>query len=113
MSKNKPANIIGSAPKFLVADVVKSAEYYRDSLGFTYSKMWGDPPGFCIPRRNNFMIMLSQVGNTQELAPNHKIEGPSRWDAYFFVDDAGKLFNEFKSKNAHIVYEPIIKKFTA
>ena len=34
----KTAKPIGSAPILLVADVVKSANYYRDTLGFTYDK---------------------------------------------------------------------------
>lgn len=45
MKEIQTAIIIGSAPTFLVADLVKSAEYYRDSLGFTYPMIWGEPPG--------------------------------------------------------------------
>lgn len=55
------------------------------------------------------MVMLSQVENPEELTPNNKIE-KSRWDAYFFFDDAAKLFSEFKSKGADIFYEPVIKE---
>jgi hypothetical protein len=44
-----PAKIIGSAPILLVADVVASAAYYRDQLGFTCDRFWGEPPCFCMP----------------------------------------------------------------
>jgi hypothetical protein len=37
------------APVFLVKDVVKSAEYYRDFLGFLFDRYWGDPPDFVLP----------------------------------------------------------------
>ena len=31
------------APYFFVADVVKSANYYRDTLGFSFERFWGEP----------------------------------------------------------------------
>ena len=57
------AKIIGSAPILLVADVVASAEHYRDKLGFNFDRFWGDPPCFCMPQRDGHIVMLSQVGN--------------------------------------------------
>jgi catechol 2,3-dioxygenase-like lactoylglutathione lyase family enzyme len=45
---------VGSAPVLLVADVVKAADYYRDKLGFTYDRFWGEPPNFVILNRDNF-----------------------------------------------------------
>jgi catechol 2,3-dioxygenase-like lactoylglutathione lyase family enzyme len=36
-----------SHPIFLVKDVVKAAEYYRDVLGFRFDRYWGEPPCFC------------------------------------------------------------------
>ena len=49
------------APYFIVDDVVTTANYYRDSLGFDYERFWGDPPRFCMVRRNGIIIMLSQL----------------------------------------------------
>ena len=53
--------LLGIAPYFLVSDVVKAAEYYRDALGFSYSQFWGVPPCFCMPCRDGVIIMLSQT----------------------------------------------------
>ncbi len=39
------SKIISSAPVLLVADVVGSANWYRDKLGFSYDHMYGEPPG--------------------------------------------------------------------
>ncbi len=38
----------GIAPQFVVPDVVRSAEHYRDTLGFTIADYFGDPPVFAI-----------------------------------------------------------------
>ena len=32
------------APYFIVDDVVTTANYYRDQLGFHYERFWGEPP---------------------------------------------------------------------
>ena len=41
-----------SAPYFIVDDVVGTANYYRDKLGFHYERFWNDPPSFCMVKRN-------------------------------------------------------------
>lgn len=46
-------------PVFLVDDIVKSAEYYRDVLGFTFNRYWGEPPCFCMVARGAIEIFLS------------------------------------------------------
>ena len=57
----KSGKIIGSAPILLVKDVVASANYFKDKVGFQYDRFWGEPPCFCILWRDNFHLMLSQV----------------------------------------------------
>ena len=112
MIEIQPARIIGSAPLFLVADVVKSAEYYRNVLGFNYPGFWNEPPNFCMPMRDNFIVMLLNMETAAAALPNGKIEADSStWDVYFWIDDADKLFNEFKDKGAQIFYEPTIREF--
>ena len=39
--------IVGSAPILLVKDVVASANHYRDGVGFSYERFWGDLPRVC------------------------------------------------------------------
>jgi hypothetical protein len=56
--------LTGIAPEFLVADVVKAAEHYRDRLGFTIiGYFFGDPPVFAMVGRDDKIIMLSLVEN--------------------------------------------------
>jgi hypothetical protein len=46
------------APYFIVDDVFATANFYRDNLGFRYERFWGDPPCFCMVKRNGIVIML-------------------------------------------------------
>ena len=91
------------APYFIVDDVVASANYYRDKLGFQYERFWGEPPCFCMVQRNCIVIMLSQLAETGVTRPN-RIADPhgEAWDAYIWVDNADALHEEFKSKGVRI-----------
>jgi predicted enzyme related to lactoylglutathione lyase len=93
----------GIAPYFMVDDVVSTANFYRDKLGFTYERFWGDPPRFCMVRRAGVTIMLSQHDGAAPMRPNRLAE-PSgdAWDAYVWVDDADALYAEFKGKGVTI-----------
>jgi uncharacterized glyoxalase superfamily protein PhnB len=91
------------APYFIVDDVVATANYYRDKLGFTYERFWGEPPCFCMVARQGIIIMLSQLARTGAVRPN-RIADPNgdAWDAYIWVDDADALYVEFRSKGVTI-----------
>jgi predicted enzyme related to lactoylglutathione lyase len=91
------------APYFLVDDVVATANYYRDVLGFRFERFWGAPPVFCMVRRAGIVLMLSQQ-SPGAVRPNHRARPDSdAWDAYIWVDDADALHAEFKAKGATIV----------
>jgi hypothetical protein len=44
----KDQTFFSISPSFLVDDVVATAEYYRDVLGFSFDRYWGEPPCFVI-----------------------------------------------------------------
>ena len=98
------SKIVGSAPILLVTDVVKSANYFRDKVGFTYDRFWGDPPSFCILGRDNFHLMLSRACDPKAIVPHHEVV-EKMWNVYFWVDDATAMFEELKSRGATIDYE--------
>jgi len=101
--------LFGIAPYFLVRDVVKAAEYYRDALGFRFERFWGEPPCFCMPNRDGCIIMLSQVGDASIIRPNSKARNDESWDAYVWVKDADALYAEVKPHGAIITYEPTLQ----
>ena len=92
------------APCFLVDDVVETANYYRDTLGFHYERFFGEPASFCMVKRHGIVIMLSQSRRPGFMRPNHVTEpGSDTWDAYVWVDDADALVAEYVSKGVKIV----------
>ena len=42
------AKFLGISACFLVDDVIKSADYYRDVMDFHFDRYWGEPPCFVI-----------------------------------------------------------------
>jgi hypothetical protein len=50
------AKIIGTAPQLVVEDVIKTAEYYRDKLGFAIIDYFLDPPVYAMVHRDGFQI---------------------------------------------------------
>ena len=95
--------LIGSAPVLLVADVVKAAHYYRDQLGFAYDRFWGEPPCFCMVKRDGFIVMLSQAPADAQLVPHWQVV-EKMWNAYFWCDDVEALHAEFVRRGARIDY---------
>ncbi len=85
-------------------DVVASADYYRDKVGFAYERFWGDPPCFCILWRDGFHLMLSQVDDPKVIVPHYKIVD-KLWNVYFWVSDAEALYEELKARGAIIDYD--------
>jgi uncharacterized glyoxalase superfamily protein PhnB len=100
---------LGIAPYFFVRDINKAVAYYRDVLGFKVEKIWGEPPCFAMPSRDGLIVMLSEQCDESRIRPNGA-DGEF-WDAYIWVKDADKLFAEFKSKGATVVYEPVDREF--
>ena len=91
------------APYFIVDDVVASANYYRDMLGFHYERFWNDPPSFCMVTRNGVVIMLAQLERPGVMRPNHTVDPECEsWDAYIWIENADALAAEFKSKGVKI-----------
>jgi predicted enzyme related to lactoylglutathione lyase len=95
------------APYFIVDDVVTTANYYRDVLGFSYERFWGEPACFAMVFRSGLVIMLSQFEQVGVMRPNRTVDPEGgAWDAYVWIGDADALHAEFKGKGAEIVRPP-------
>ena len=94
------------APHLMVSDVIASAEFYRDYLGFDFNRYWGEPPNFVILHRGSVQLMLSQ---DQENGPQPLKNG--RFDVYIWLNQGiDKLYAEYLAKNVEIV-EPLETTF--
>jgi catechol 2,3-dioxygenase-like lactoylglutathione lyase family enzyme len=95
------------APFFYVDDVVSSANYYRDKLGFRYDRLWNEPPSFAMVKRGGIIIMLSQNAERGVIRPNRTVDPEGgAWDAYIWVDDADALHGEYAAAGVTIVRPP-------
>ena len=98
------AVLTSSAPVLLVREVVKAANHYRDALGFSYERFWGEPPSFVILKRDGMFLMLQQAPKDHVVVPNWKVSR-NIWNAYFWVSDADALIAEFRHRGALIDYD--------
>jgi len=98
----KKAKLTGSAQIFLVKDVLKAADYYRDKMGFDCTLL-GEPAQFCIAGRDNHHLMLAQSGDPEHSPTSTKVI-PDMWDAYFWVDDIEGFYVELDQRDAIIDY---------
>ena len=93
------------APSFVVADVVATAEYYRDVLGFKILGYFADPPVFAMVGRDGVEIHFGKTDKEPRRSNLELREGSS--DAYIWVNDIYALFDELKSRGAEILEGPI------
>jgi len=95
-------------PYFLVEDVHRSAEYYRDVLGFSFDQFWGDPPAFVMVRRDGVQIMLREPADERRPGVARPNKGVLRhsFDAYVYVRDVDRLHDELRARGARILYPP-------
>lgn len=92
------------APLFIVDDVAATAAYYRDQLGFSFERIWGEPPSFCMVQRAGTVVMLKELPAPGGARPNRVADAEGElWDAYFWVEDADALHAEYAAKGVEIV----------
>ena len=92
------------APSFVVADVVATAEYYRDVLGFEILGFFADPPVFAMVGRGGVEIHFGKA-DAEPQRSNLELRKISS-DAYVWVDDVEALFQELKTSSADIIEAP-------
>jgi catechol 2,3-dioxygenase-like lactoylglutathione lyase family enzyme len=93
------------APQFVVADVVRTAEHYRDALGFTIGSYFGSPPVFAMVFRGPVWIQFGQA-DSQAIARNLDVRKLGL-DAYVWMDNLDALVDELKARGANIVEGPV------
>ena len=97
------AKLVATAATLLVRDLVGAAEHFRDAMGFSIGKLWGDPPMFTQIRRDGLQVMLKQADRPEDVVPRWTVSS-GLWDVYFYVDDVDALFEEFTQRGAKIDY---------
>jgi hypothetical protein len=94
------------APQFVVPDVVKTAEYYRDQLGFSILGYFADPPVFAMVARDGVEMHFGKA-DSHAIQINETVRRGLGTDAYIRVDDIRALFDELSSRDVAIVEGPV------
>ena len=94
------------APQLVVEDVVATAEYYRDFLGFRILGFWGEPPAYSIVSRDGVEIHFGKAG--QSGTSNSAVRSGS-FDLYIWVNDVNAMFEELSAVGAEMVEGPVTR----
>jgi uncharacterized glyoxalase superfamily protein PhnB len=97
-------NLLSNAAILLVKDVAAAADHYRDAMGFSYDRFWGNPPNFVILRRDGCALMLRQADEPKHVVPHWTVADKVS-NVYFWVEDVDALYKEFIERGASIDYE--------
>jgi len=88
----------GAAPVFVVRDVLKSVEHYRDVLGFEVEFLYGEPTYYAGVERGNVLIHLQ--------AAHESRRQPGQQAINVFVSDVDALYEQLKARGAKLLNEP-------
>jgi len=97
------AKLIGIAPQLVVKDVVVTAEYYRDILGFNIIDYFMNPPVYAMVERDGFQIHFAK-SDINEIKTNYDFRKIA-FDFIIWVPEIDKFYYEVKSRNAWIIEE--------
>lgn len=101
------AKLTAICPTFIVSDVVATAEYYRDVLGFKILSYFLDPPVFAIVARDAAEIHFGKADPGVAASPNLMRRHEIGSDAYIWTNDLHGLQAELKKRDAKIIEGPV------
>jgi predicted enzyme related to lactoylglutathione lyase len=96
-----------AVPQFTVADVVRTAEYYRDVLGFHIAGYWRTPPVFAIVRRDDVELFFNRANGPS--VRTGRADGA--YDAYFHIAGIETFAAEVRAQGGDIVEGPVLREY--
>ena len=94
--------LASAVPQFTVADVVRTAEWYRDVLGFDIAGYWASPPMFAIVGRDDVYLHFNR--STGGEFRTGRAEGG--FDAYVHMSGVDALAAELRARGAELLDGP-------
>ena len=98
MTHPSAASLCGAATVFVVQDVLRSVEHYRDVLGFHTEFTYRQPTFYAGVERDGVVIHLQAASETKRQ--------PGHGAVNVFVTDVDALYQELKSRGARTLNEP-------
>jgi catechol 2,3-dioxygenase-like lactoylglutathione lyase family enzyme len=105
------SSFVAAVPQFTVVDLVRTAEYYRDVLGFQIVSYWDGEratvitdaaPVFAIVQRDEIQVFFNRADRSG--VRTGRADGA--YDVYFRVVGIDALADEFRSRGADIFDGP-------
>ena len=87
-----------AATLFVVQDVIRSVEHYRDVLGFRVELTYGEPTFYAGVERDNVAIHFQAASETKRQ--------PGHGAINVFVTGVDALYEELRSRGARTLEEP-------
>jgi uncharacterized glyoxalase superfamily protein PhnB len=98
MSSTADVQLRGAAPVFVVNDVLRSVEHYREVLGFHTEFLYGEPTFYAGVERGNVLIHLQSARESRKQ--------PGQAAMNVFVSDVDALYEELKARGARLMNAP-------
>jgi hypothetical protein len=99
--------LLGAVPQFTVPDVVRTAEYYRDVLGFTIDGYWASPPVFAIVSRDAVQVFFNRADG----APPRSGRADGAYDVYVRMTGVDALAAELRRRGADVIDGPVTREY--
>jgi len=96
-----------AVPQFTVPDVVRTAEYYRDVLGFQIAGYYASPPAFAIVWRDEVELFFNLADQSE--VRTGRAQGA--YDAYFRVVGVEALAADLRARGADILEGPVDRSY--
>jgi catechol 2,3-dioxygenase-like lactoylglutathione lyase family enzyme len=90
--------MVGAATVFVVSDMARSVEHYRDVLGFTVTFQYGNPAFYTCLCRDEVALHLLAAHKTKRLPGNGGI--------CVFVRDVDTVHAELVARGANVIKPP-------
>jgi catechol 2,3-dioxygenase-like lactoylglutathione lyase family enzyme len=97
----------GAVPQFTVRDVVRTAEYYRDVLGFRIVGYWRTPPTFAIVQRDQVELFFNRADQSDVRTGR----AAGAYDAFLHVTGVDALAEELKARGARVFEGPVSRVY--
>ncbi|MCB0600015.1 MAG: VOC family protein [Saprospiraceae bacterium] len=96
----------GIAPQIVVEDVVATAEYYQDKLGFRLIGYFLDPPVYAMVARDGIQIHFGKSDGAEVQRSNVALRKVG-FDFYLWTDNLDEMFEEISARGAQIIQPPV------
>ena len=105
---NKPT-LFGIAPQLVVPDVKRTAEYYRDVLGFNIIGLVADPPVYGMVERDGIQVHFGESDSPQ-IKMNRDFRSISH-DYMIWVPEIDAFYDELNSNRVKILEEIVLRPY--